>query len=72
MALEVDELKRSWFRWLALVPLVPAVPLLFFGIIWLAAVQLVSGLLLVAAARQPYGVCSRASGKAFGPFDEGA
>jgi hypothetical protein len=43
-------MKLTWFRWLAVVPLVPAVLLLFFGILWFAVVQVVSGLLLVALA----------------------
>ncbi len=43
-------MKLSWFRWLAIAPLVPAVPLLFFGVLWFAVVQTVSGLLLVALA----------------------
>ena len=37
-------------RWLALVPLVPAGPLLFFGIVWTAAVQLTIGIALVFTA----------------------
>jgi hypothetical protein len=45
-----DALKVSWLRWLAIVPLVPAAPLLFFGLLWFAVVQLVSGFLLVAVA----------------------
>jgi hypothetical protein len=37
-------------RWLAVIPLVPAVPFLFFGIMWTAAVQLSVGLALVFIA----------------------
>ena len=37
-------------RWLALIPLVPAGPLLFFGLAWTAPVQLSIGIALVAFA----------------------
>lgn len=37
-------------RWLALIPLVPAGPLLFFGIMWTAAVQLSIGIALLFTA----------------------
>lgn len=37
----------SPLRWLAVIPLVPAAPLLFFGLLWLAPVQLLVGLGLV-------------------------
>lgn len=37
-------------RWLAVVPIVVAVPLLFFGLIWQAVVQLVVGVGLLALA----------------------
>jgi pimeloyl-ACP methyl ester carboxylesterase len=31
--------KLAWMRWLAIIPIVIAVPCLFFGLIWQAAVQ---------------------------------
>lgn len=37
-------------RWLALVPIVAALPLLFFGLLWFAAVQTLSGILLLILA----------------------
>ena len=42
----------SPLRWLAVIPLVPAALFLFFGLLWLAPVQLLVGLgsVLVAAA----------------------
>ncbi len=45
-------MKFSPLRWLAVLPLVPAAPFLFFGLLWLAPVQLGVGLglVLVAAA----------------------
>jgi hypothetical protein len=43
-------MKLSSLRWLAIAPLIPAVPLLFFGLLWLGVVQLLVGALLVGAA----------------------
>lgn len=43
-------MKLSWFRWLAVIPLVPAAPFLFFGLAWLAPVQLLVGLGLILLA----------------------
>jgi len=37
-------------KWLALLPVVLAAPFLFFGLPWVAAVQLVVGIALAAAA----------------------
>jgi len=37
-------------KWLAVLPAVVAVPFLFFGLLWVAAVQLVVGIALGAAA----------------------
>jgi hypothetical protein len=37
-------------RWLAFIPLVPAAPFLFFGIMWTAAVQLSVGIALMLTA----------------------
>ncbi len=43
-------MKVSSLRWLAVIPLVPAAPLLFFGLLWLGVVQLLVGLGLVTTA----------------------
>jgi hypothetical protein len=40
-------MRLSSLRWLAVLPIVLALPYLFFGILWTAAVQLVVGVLLV-------------------------
>jgi hypothetical protein len=42
--------KRADFRWLAVIPIVVAVPFLFFGLIWQALVQLAVGGALLALA----------------------
>jgi len=42
--------KRADLRWLALVPIVPAVLLIFFGFIWTALPQLLIGAGLLALA----------------------
>jgi hypothetical protein len=46
----VRRVKRADLRWLAVVPIVIAVPFLFFGLIWQALVQLAVGGVLVALA----------------------
>jgi hypothetical protein len=46
----VRRVKRADFRWLAVVPIVVAVPFLFFGLIWQALVQLAVGCALLALA----------------------
>ena len=38
----------TWLRWLAVIPIVIAMPFLFFGVIWWAGVQLIIGLVLLA------------------------
>jgi hypothetical protein len=44
-------MKRSWLRWLAVLPLVPGVPLLFFAVVWgLGVVQLVAGAVLLGVS----------------------
>jgi len=40
-------MKVSPLRWLAVLPLVPAAPFLFFGLLWRAPLQLGVGLSLV-------------------------
>lgn len=40
----------AWLRWLVVVPLIPAIPLLFFALLWRSWVQLLVGLALVALA----------------------
>ena len=47
-------------RWLAFIPLVPAGPLLFFGILWTAPVQISFGIALVLAAMAIWRVFSGA------------
>ncbi len=42
--------KLTWLRWLAVIPIVIAMPFLFFGVIWWAAVQSLVGLVLLAVA----------------------
>lgn len=43
-------MKLAWLRWLALIPILIALPLLFFGLIWQAVIQLVVGVALLALA----------------------
>ena len=40
----------AWLRWLALVPIVVAVPILFFGMIWSELPMIAIGIVLLAAA----------------------
>ena len=47
---KVERVKRADLRWLALVPIVPAVLLIFFGFIWTALPQLLIGAGLLALA----------------------
>jgi hypothetical protein len=47
-------------RWLALIPLVPAGPFLFFGILWTAPVQISVGIALVLTAMAIWRVFSGA------------
>ena len=43
--------KRStWLRWLAIIPLVLALPFLFFGLLWMDLIILVGVLLLAVGA----------------------
>ena len=46
----VTLMKWAWMRWLALIPLVVALPFLFFGLIWMQVLQLVVGVALLAAS----------------------
>ena len=43
-------MKRADLRWFAVVPIVVAVPFLFFGLIWQALVQLAVGVGLLVLA----------------------
>ena len=44
------KVKRADLRWLAVLPIVVAVPFLFFGLIWQALVQLAVGVGLLVLA----------------------
>ena len=46
----VTLMKWAWLRWLALIPIVVALPFLFFGLIWTEFVQLLVGVALLAAS----------------------
>ena len=43
-------MKWAWLRWLALIPIVVALPFLFFGLIWMQVLQLLVGVALLAAS----------------------
>ena len=43
-------MRYTWLRWLAVVPMVFALPFLFFGLLWWDLIILVGVLLLVVGA----------------------
>ncbi len=43
-------MKWAWLRWLALIPIVVALPFLFFGLIWMEILQLLVGVALLVAS----------------------